>query len=111
MNTRQMRYFLGVLDARSFTRASEVLNVAQPAIGMQIRKLEDELGVQLLVRHSRGVRPTDAGEFLARHSVVILAEVERVRQTIMAMRHQRPRPLNEIASQPWIPDASRSPEL
>lgn len=110
MTFKQLRYFLGVVDAGSFTRAAESIHVAQPAIGMQIAHLEDELGIALLVRHSRGVRPTKAGAFLAEQAVAILAEVERVRQAITAMRHQRPRPLNGTAGQPWIPNASRPPE-
>lgn len=52
MDVRQLRYFVSVIDLRSFSRAAEVLHVAQPALGLQIRKLEDELHTQLLVRPS-----------------------------------------------------------
>lgn len=72
MDIRQLRYFLGVVHAKSTTGAAESLHVAQPAIGMQLRKLEDELGVKLLVRHSRGVVPTGAGEQLRKHATEIL---------------------------------------
>lgn len=55
MNLRQLKYFVGVIEAGNMTRAAEQLHVAQTALGMQIRQLEEDLGVALLVRHSRGV--------------------------------------------------------
>lgn len=85
MDIKQLRYLLGVLKARSFTKAAETLHVAQPAIGMQVRKLEDELGVKLLTRHSRGIMPTEAGELLARDAALVIGEIERMRDDIMGM--------------------------
>ena len=68
MNLRQLKYFLSVVDTGNMTRAAEQLHVAQTALGMQIRQLEDSLGVALLVRHSRGVeRPRPAAAARARH--------------------------------------------
>jgi LysR family nitrogen assimilation transcriptional regulator len=58
--------------------------VAQPALGAQIRLLEEELGVQLLSRHSRGVRVTQAGEVLYGRAVGILRDVDLARQDVMA---------------------------
>lgn len=83
MDIKQIRYFLGVLEAKSFTKAADLLHVAQPAIGMQVRKLEEELGVQLLVRHSRGVMPTGSGEILARHGKMLLNDVKELRRLVM----------------------------
>lgn len=59
-----MRYFAHVARAGSFSRAATELRIAQPALSRQIRKLEDQLGVALLVRHGRGVRLTSAGALL-----------------------------------------------
>lgn len=83
MDIKQLRYFLCVLEAKSVTKAAEVLHVAQPAVGMQIRNLEEELGVKLLVRHSRGVTPTEAGTELAKHAESLLRDFERARQDVM----------------------------
>ncbi|HEX2632613.1 MAG TPA: LysR family transcriptional regulator, partial [Bradyrhizobium sp.] len=48
MNLRQLRYFVAVVEAANMTRAAEQLHVAQTALGMQIRQLEEDLGVALL---------------------------------------------------------------
>ncbi|MEC9207720.1 MAG: LysR family transcriptional regulator, partial [Pseudomonadota bacterium] len=55
MDIRQLRYFSEVVNAKSFTKAATRVHIAQPALGLQVRKLEEELGVELLHRHSRGV--------------------------------------------------------
>lgn len=77
MTIKQLRYFLRVAELRSFSKAAAYLRVAQPALGLQVRKLEDELGVKLLNRHSRGATPTEAGLLLREHALVILRQVER----------------------------------
>jgi LysR family nitrogen assimilation transcriptional regulator len=64
-----------------------VLNVAQPALGLQMRQLEQELGVTLLQRHSRGVLPTAAGQRLLERSREILELVERTAREVGALRN------------------------
>jgi len=66
------------------TAAAEQLNVAQPALGVQIRQLESELGLDLLVRHSRGVTPTEAGKLLFERARRILADVEATQRELLA---------------------------
>jgi LysR family transcriptional regulator, nitrogen assimilation regulatory protein len=61
---RELRYFAAAARAGNLGQAARDLNVTAPAISQQLRKLEDELGTQLLVRHSRGVTPTLAGACL-----------------------------------------------
>jgi LysR family transcriptional regulator, nitrogen assimilation regulatory protein len=80
MNFRQLRYFVQVVDSGNMTRAAELLRDAQPALGMQIKQLEEELGVALLVRHSRGVEVTEAGQRLHARARAILLSVEEARQ-------------------------------
>lgn len=84
MNLRQMRYFAKTVEAGNITRAAEQLYVAQPALGLQIRQLEEELGVPLLIRHSRGVSATDAGKLLYERSLEVLRLVDAARQEVMA---------------------------
>lgn len=82
MDVRQLRYFVEVVEAKSFTKAAEQIHVAQPALGFQVRKLEDELGVELLVRHSRGVELTEPGQILLKHANSILRQIERAKQEV-----------------------------
>lgn len=70
MELRHLRYFMAVAETGSLSRAAEKLFIAQPPLSVQIRQLEDELGLPLFVRHPKGVRLTTAGEALlpeARH--------------------------------------------
>ena len=76
MDGRGLRYFVEVVRQGGFTRASEVLNVTQPAISKMIRQLEDQLGVPLLIRGSKGIRLTDAGHIAYQHGLAILEQVE-----------------------------------
>ena len=82
MNLRQLRYFLSVVETGNMTRAAQQLHVAQTALGMQIRQLEESLGVALLVRHSRGVEPTKAGQLLRERATEILRLVEQTRKDV-----------------------------
>jgi LysR family transcriptional activator of glutamate synthase operon len=78
MELRQLRYFVAVARHGNFTRAAEALRLAQPALSQQIRRLENELQTELLIRSQRGARPTDAGEILLRHAARIEAELEAI---------------------------------
>jgi LysR family nitrogen assimilation transcriptional regulator len=84
MNLRQLRYFLSVVETGNMTRAAEQLHVAQTALGMQIKQLEESLGVPLLIRHSRGVEPTAAGTILRDRAIDILKLVEQTRKELSA---------------------------
>lgn len=84
MNLKQLRYFTRAIEVGNITHAAEKLHIAQTALGMQIRNLEEELGVPLLKRHSRGVEPTLAGEVLQRHALDILSRVESAKIDVKA---------------------------
>jgi DNA-binding transcriptional LysR family regulator len=76
MDLRQLRYFLAVAEERSVTGAAARLHLTQPPLSAQIARLENELGVGLLVRHGRGVDLTAAGRDLADHARRLLADVD-----------------------------------
>lgn len=75
---RHLRYFVGIVDAGSLSRAATTLFVAQPALSQQMAELEQALGVPLLHRSARGVRPTPAGDVLYREAQAILRHVEKL---------------------------------
>jgi len=76
---RYLLYFVTVAEQQSFTRAAEKLRIAQPAISQQIRTLEEELEVKLLLRTKRSVRLTAAGQIFLREAKDILNRVEQSR--------------------------------
>jgi DNA-binding transcriptional LysR family regulator len=72
MNIRQLKYFLAVARELNFTRASERINIAQPALSQQIIALEEELGTPLFTREKRKILLTPAGEILVEHAQRVL---------------------------------------
>ena len=76
MEMHQLRYFVAVAQANSFSRAAEACFVSQPSLSQQIAKLESELGQKLLDRLGRRVRLTDAGRQLLDSANSILATVD-----------------------------------
>lgn len=72
MELRQLRYFVAIVECGSLSRAASLVHIVQPALSQQMGQLEQELGVQLLHRSVRGVKPTLAGEALYRHAHQIL---------------------------------------
>jgi LysR family nitrogen assimilation transcriptional regulator len=84
MDFRQLRYFLGIVEAGSISAAAAQLHVAQPALSQQLARLEAELGTALLVRGPRGVMPTAAGEALRDHARILLRDLERASEAVRA---------------------------
>jgi LysR family hydrogen peroxide-inducible transcriptional activator len=72
---RQLRYFLAVAGTGHFGRAADAVGVSQPALSMQLRELEKELGGALVERGTNGARLTDLGREAAKRASCILAEV------------------------------------
>lgn len=88
MENRQLLYFTRIVELGSFTKAAAELRIAQPSLGQQVRNLEDELGTALLVRHSRGVKPTEAGAVLFQHASRILEDVRQAKEAVLALSSQ-----------------------
>lgn len=82
MDLRQLRYFIGILEHGSLTRAAEALHVAQPALSQNLKRLEEDLGSRLVLRTSRGVVPTETGARLAERARALLAQADALRQDI-----------------------------
>ncbi|QMU76666.1 LysR family transcriptional regulator [Streptacidiphilus sp. PB12-B1b] len=76
LDLRKLRYFAAVAEHRHFGRAAEQLYIAQPVLSRQIRSLEQELGCALLVRTTRSVQLTAAGEQLHEEARAVFATVD-----------------------------------
>ena len=72
LHYRQLRYFVAVVEAGSISRAAATVHVAQPALSQQIADLEDRVGISLLLRTPRGVKPTPAGDAFYQEAAAIL---------------------------------------
>ena len=81
MNLRDLRYLIALADLRHFGRAAEYCHVSQPTLSTQIKKLEDELGVQLIERSPRQVMLTPVGCDIVTRARRVLAEVDQMRET------------------------------
>ncbi|WP_295638572.1 LysR family transcriptional regulator [uncultured Mailhella sp.] len=75
MRLEQLQYFVQVVESHSFNKAAQKLNITQPALTNAIRSLEEELGVQLLVRSRRGCVPTAWGVRIYEDCKSLLAEL------------------------------------
>src|ERR1700749_5077478 len=85
---RQLRDFVAVADASSFTRAALAMRIAQPALTHQITRLESELGVAVFVRGPRGVTLTPEGKELLAQSQVTLREYDSLRELAGRLRRR-----------------------
>lgn len=79
MDLKQMQYFLCLAQEGNVTRAARQLNIVQPALSMQIAKLEKSLGKQLFYRSAQGMALTPAGETLTRLIGPIVQDVDRAK--------------------------------
>src|SRR5918911_3684770 len=85
MEMHQLTYFESVSRHLHFTRAAEELNVAQPSVSQQIRKLEDELGAPLFHRMKRHVALTEAGKMFLPHARAVLQRLEEARLEVQEL--------------------------
>jgi LysR family hydrogen peroxide-inducible transcriptional activator len=79
MNLRSLEYLVALADHRHFGRAAEAVFVSQPTLSSQVKKLEQELGVELVERGTRGVMLTEPGERIVARARAMLAEADNIR--------------------------------
>ena len=89
MDLRSIGYFVRIADAGSVRLAADQLGIAQSALSRQIRLLENEIGMPLLVRHARGVRLTGAGTQFLDHCQRVMREITLLREE-MRVRKDEP---------------------
>jgi DNA-binding transcriptional LysR family regulator len=84
MDLRQLRYFVGIVQAGSLARAADQLHVAQSALSHHLASLESDLDRQLVTRGPKGIQLTEAGSILYRHAETILRNLDFARQDTMS---------------------------
>ncbi|XOV79660.1 MAG: LysR family transcriptional regulator [Aestuariibacter sp.] len=80
MDLRALRYFVAVKETGSISGASKVCFVAQPSISSSLQQLEQSIGTQLFLRHTRGVTPTEAAEKLYPQAKQLLAQANAMKE-------------------------------
>jgi len=112
MELRHLRYFVAVAEAGSLTIAAEqTLHTAQPSLSRQIRDLEAEVGVRLLIRSARGVELTAAGRAFLDHARLALTQAEAAIQAARRAIHPA-KPIFALGfltgqEMDWLPEAMR----
>src|SRR3990167_4002588 len=79
MNIRDLKYLVAIADHCHFGMAASACFVSQPALSMQIKKLENSLGVQLIERTSKSALLTETGKLITEHARDILCRVETLK--------------------------------
>ena len=85
MRLIQIDYFLEIAEKKSMTAAAKTLYISQPALSKQMALLEEELGIKLFTRKSRGIELTDAGRQFETDCRRILAEFENAKHQAIAI--------------------------
>ncbi|MBV7335985.1 LysR family transcriptional regulator [Chloroflexi bacterium TSY] len=86
MNLNQLTGFLEIAREGSMTRAAEKLFLTQPALSLQIKALEEDLGEELFERNGRLLRLTSAGQVMRERSEQILNMVDQTRQEVLSLK-------------------------
>src|SRR6266478_1348160 len=101
MELRHLRYFVAVAAHGSFNRAAEVLHLTQPALSRQVKDLEEELGVPLLVRGQNTVKLTESGDLFYEEAREVLARANEAVQRVRGEARSEPRLGLVWDSIPW----------
>ncbi len=89
MELRHLRYFVAVAETLNFTRAAQKMYTVQPSLSQQIKDLEHEVGVQLLLRSNRKVELTEAGEAFLKEALLSLEHAEKAVQAARQVESQQ----------------------
>src|SRR3989442_5655454 len=87
MELRHLRYFVAVAAHGSFNRAAQILHLTQPPLSRQVKDLEEELGVSLLVRGQNAVKLTEAGELFYEEAPELLSRGVKAGQHVRCEAH------------------------
>lgn len=81
MNIRDLEYVIAIAETRNFNKAAQICYVSQPALSMQVKKLEDELGVAIFERFQKNILITPAGEVIIEKARELLNTAKDIKNT------------------------------
>lgn len=88
MELRDLRSLAGIAETGSLSAAAKKLNLTQPALSASLRRLEEELGVELVTRHSRGSELTEEGKYVLQKAYDIFNEVSEVTSVVQNLAEE-----------------------
>ena len=78
MDVKALSYYVAIADQKSINKAAEILYISQPVLSRTVQALEDELGVQLLIRTNHGIEMTPVGQSLYYYAHSILSQFDEI---------------------------------
>lgn len=82
MDIRQLRYFIAIAEEKNITAAANKLHMSQPPLSLQLKQMEEDLGVMLVERQGKKLELTDKGQVLYRHALNIVHSIEEVKNEL-----------------------------
>jgi LysR family transcriptional regulator, salicylic acid-responsive activator of bsdBCD len=82
MDFKQLRYFIAIAEEKNITAAANRLHMSQPPLSMQLKQLEEELGVRLVERNGKKMELTDKGTLLYQHALDLVNSMEEVKNEL-----------------------------
>lgn len=83
MDIKQLRYFIAIAEEKNITAAATRLHMSQPPLSMQLKQLEEELGVKLIERNGKSMELTDKGVVLYQHALHLVNSLEEVKNELL----------------------------
>lgn len=82
MDIKQLTYFVAIAEEKNITAAAARLHMSQPPLSIQLKQLEEELGVRLIERNGKKLELTDKGEVLYKHALTLINSLEEVKNEL-----------------------------
>ncbi|MBS4214203.1 LysR family transcriptional regulator [Neobacillus rhizophilus] len=82
MDIKQLRYFIAIAEEKNITAAAARLHMSQPPLSMQLKQLEEELGVKLIERNGKGMELTDKGNVLYKHALLLVNSIQEIKNEL-----------------------------
>lgn len=89
MDMKQLRYFIAIAEEKNITAAANRLHMSQPPLSMQLKQLEEELGVKLVERSGKRLELTDKGILLYHHALQLVNSMEEVKNELQETEEGR----------------------